>query len=79
MRCTCCGRWTAEQITVQVPKYGPRPRIRVKSGPYLVGDYASAGEAAKVLGEAGVLDRMVEPPAPTSNTAATRAPASAES
>lgn len=60
MRCTCCGRWTAEQITVQVARYGARPRIRVKSGPYLVGDYASAAEAAKVLGDAGVLDQMAE-------------------
>lgn len=60
MRCTCCGRWTVEQITVTVPRYGARPRIRVRSGPYLVGDYASAGEAARVLAEAGVLEQLVD-------------------
>lgn len=60
MRCTCCGRWTAELITVQVPRYGARQRIRVCSGPYLVGDYATAAEAAKALAAAGVLEQMAE-------------------
>lgn len=60
MRCTCCGRWTVEVIVVTVPRYGERQRIRIKSGPYLVGDYASADEVAKVLREAGVLEQMAD-------------------
>lgn len=49
-----------EEITVVVPRYGNRKRLRVRQSGRIVDDYANPLEAEAVLRWAGVLDKMTE-------------------
>jgi hypothetical protein len=61
--CSCCGGWTVEQVVLDVPPYGRRARLKVCT-PFSVRYVARSEEAAAILAQGGVLDRMREIPAP---------------